>query len=119
MEDNVTILKLLELIERVNSYPEINESGLKNTDFPDRTIASLHNHLGNMKQYISGISTAFNATEQSLMIKNAEKDLNEVGSDLFELHQRGAMSNSVYSALNVIAKELEELLSKQFDSDFS
>ena len=106
------------LINRINSIPAISAAGLKNTPFPDEVIASLHNHLGNCKHYISDIVYAFNGAEQYISIRSAAGELSEAGNDLFKLHAKLVFSDVEYDAVNRIVHEVDEQLRRATDAEY-
>lgn len=107
------------LIDRINTVPTINAEGLKNTPFPDNVIASMHDHLGNCKHYISDISQAFNASEQFVSIKNAERELSEASDDLFKLHAELKLPDLEYEVIMKLFKEVDELLREATDPEYT
>lgn len=106
------------LINRVNNIDSISAKGLKDTDFPDRVIASLHNHLGNIKHFVGDISAAFNATDQFLAIKAAERELDEASNDLLELHQNSLLNDYQYQKLAETSHELDEQFRRATDPEY-
>jgi hypothetical protein len=115
---DIFIDKINALIDAVNRVAAINELGLKNTDFPDLKIASLHNHLGNIKHYLGGATVAFNASEQFMILKEAERELEEVQNDLYELHHGDVINSRTYANLLECVADVDELLRRATDPDF-
>ena len=107
------------LITRVEMFPVISAAGLKNKMYPDDNIAALHNRLGNIKHYVSDMSAAFNATDQFLSIRAAERELDEVGNSLLSLHQTSLLTDSQYQLLSQTLHELDELLRKSTDPEYT
>lgn len=119
MQDDVYMSSIDTLISSVNAVESVSELGLKNRPFPDDTIASLHNHLGNIKHYLSGVTSAMNASDQFLMVKEAEKELTEVSDDLYVLHHKDVLSDASFSKLTERVHETDELLRSASDPDFT
>lgn len=118
--DNDRLLEHIEdFVAHVNTVSEISEAGLKNTPFPDEVIASLHNHIGNVKHYVSDELTAFNATEQYLSLKAAINELGAMGDDLFQLHHKSAIGDLLYQDLNRRIHELDQLFRKAIDPEYT
>ncbi|MDQ3093611.1 MAG: hypothetical protein M3Q70_00330 [bacterium] len=118
MDHDATIESIDFLINRVNNIVSISAGGMKDTDFPDKVIASLHNHLGNAKHMVNDMTAAFNATDQFLSIKAAEKELDEAAADLLELHQHSLLNDWQYQHLAHYAHDLQDLLSNATDTEF-
>ena len=119
MDSDALLEKINDFISQINRVDSISEAGLKQTDFPDKVILSLHNHLGNAKHYISDETTAFNATEQFISITHAERELNELRDDLLLLKQHDVIAESDFELLSIAAYEVDELLRKITDPEYT
>ena len=106
------------LLSQVGGFQELNVEGLKNTMFPDHVIFALHNHLGNIRQLIYESGGAFNATDQVLAFKGAEREMGEITENLLVLHQAGIMKDASYQYLSQATHEVAELLHKASDPDY-
>jgi hypothetical protein len=115
--DDDSLLKHVDLlINKVNSISQISAEGLKNTPFPDETIASLHNHLGNAKHVISNQTSAFNSTGQTMATKTAIKELDCATSDLLLLFQHNLVNILEFESLNRTSHETQAMLESSIDS---
>lgn len=119
MDSDTLLQKINECIAQINRVDAITESGLRKTDYPDKVILSLHNHLGNAKHFISDETVAFNATEQYISITHALRELSEVRDDLFNLKQQDVINELEFELLNNAVVDVDELLRKAIDPEFS
>lgn len=107
------------LIDQVNGVDSI-AVGKINTDvmFPYHIIASLHNHLGNIKQFVSEGASAFNASDQFLALNSALKELGEVRENLLQLHQTNVISDALYQYLDTSTRGVVEQLSQATNPEY-
>ena len=71
------------LISYVSDVQQLQPHDGEYNEFPDRTIASFHNHVGNIKQFVSDDQISFNAAEQFLSQKSAINEVQAALEDLF------------------------------------
>ena len=119
MDENPLHLAIDGLTRSINTIPTISSEGLYDQKFPDELITELHNHLGNVRQLIYASSSAFNAIEQFLILKDAQKELGEVGNRLFAAHQNNMLSDTLYDNLAGQIITLEGLLSDTVDPEYT
>lgn len=107
-----------DLIRDINSNSTINESGLKNTMFPDDLILSIHNSLGNVKQLLNSEQSAFNSVQQLEVNKSAVSELEGLSSSLFSAWQTGLLSEATYNNLATKTRRLTEEVTNLIDPEY-
>lgn len=103
---------VIELINAINSYDSISAVGLKDTMFPDDLILAIHNHIGNVNQFIGSASEAFNGAEQSVAYKSAQTELDALSSNLFSASQTGLIGEPIFRNLD---NKIRNLISRISD----
>ena len=119
MDTSPIVREVDSLIERINSIDSISAKGLQNQRFPDEVIASLHDHLGNCKHYISDVDSAFNASEQFTSIKSGINELEDATEDIRKLHDKLTFSDYEFRAIIDMMHDLEEKLKTMTDPEYT
>lgn len=120
MIDDDTLQEALdELIRDINGTPAISAEGLKESMFPDDLIAAIHNHLGNTRQLLSPASGSFNASDLSVAYTSAQKELEELSSNLFSASQTSLIDTYTYQKLERDIRRIIDLVSDLTDSEYS
>lgn len=119
MEDQLSLALVNDLIYYVSGIDELQLHDGTFQEFPNRTIASFHNHLGNVKQFVSDEDVAFNAAEQFLSLKSAINEVQAALEDLFLLHHKDALGIEFYRSLEQKLMAIDESLRSKTDTDYT
>lgn len=119
MEDLGLLASIDEIIAHVSRVGQLNGRELGSSEFPDRVIASFHNHIGNIKQYVSDEELAFNAAEQFLSLKSAINEVQAAIEDIFLLHHKDALAQSDYRSLEQKLMAFDQQLRRVTDLDYT
>ncbi|MDQ3123585.1 MAG: hypothetical protein M3Q14_02795 [bacterium] len=118
MGDNPLLTTINEITESITQLPAIGSVGLDSAESKEKIILEMHNHLGNVRQMVEASTEAFNGTEQFLILKNAQKELTELGSRLFEAHQINMVNDDFYNSIDEKMHTLQDLISDTVDPEY-
>lgn len=119
IEDHSPLVMIDDLIAYVGGIQQLHIQHTDYQEFPDRTIASFYNHIGNAKQFVSDETVAFNAAEQYLSQKSAINEIQAALEDLFLLQHKGALGVEYYRSLERKLMAIDECLRAQTDPDYA
>ena len=119
MDDQLLLALVNQLIFYVSGIEQLQLHDGTFQEFPDRTIASFHNHVGNVKQFVSDEDVAFNAAEQFLSLKSAINEVQAALEDLFLLHHKDALGTEFYQSLEQKLLAIDENLRSKTDVDYT
>ncbi|MDQ3065217.1 MAG: hypothetical protein M3Q36_03015 [bacterium] len=118
MNDNPLLLNIAELTESITSLPGLGVVGVDNAEDRKKIILELHNHLGNVRQKIEASMNAINGTEQFLILKDAQKELDELDNRLLEAHQLSLLTDEHYEHLAEKVRHIKNLISDSLDTEY-
>lgn len=118
MGDNTLDESVKELISTINSYDAISEAGLKNVMFPDDLIVAIHNHLGNINQFISSANGAFNGSEQASAYNSALTEAKALSDNLFSAQQTGLISEATFRSIDIKIRAIMESIGDLVDPEY-
>lgn len=118
MGEDTIIQAIQRVVADIESNPVINSEGLRNTMYPDHLIVAMHNHLGNVYQIVTSSKEAMNGTEQFMAMQHAQKELDEMSSNLFKAKMTGLISPTQYESLAAKIRDVSAEIKGSVDTEY-
>lgn len=119
MGEDAIMLAFDRLLVAVSAVPGLMPQFVDSNQKAASLVASIHNQLGNINQLLSSVKGSINGAEQSLALKAALKELDELSNGLLAASQVGLITTVQRDSIHEIAIEITEHISDYNDPEYA